>query len=253
MKNKIIILCFFIITKKFSQAGNFYESYEKTTKNLEIASREDTSNIPLKPYFITFCFPNDGKYEIKFKFSQKSLSNNLENKNKDKWLQIFLFLENDKYNDLLRIPSKKIMIDNPEWRFSKIEVKRNNCFYFLVNDDNFNNQCGYSYTLSCLDKEENDTSFRIINFTLDEFKEYNLIEWTTINQNKDDYFTVEKSKNGKDFYRISNLKQNKNNKHKNKYSLFDYDSFNGTLYYKIILKSKNNEIKNNLIIKMRRN
>ncbi len=60
-----------------------------------------------------------------------------------------------------------------------------------------------------------------------------LVEWMTVSERDNDYFSVEKSTDGQNFEVIGTVKGAGNSNQKLFYSYEDYDLFNGTAYYRL--------------------
>ena len=60
-----------------------------------------------------------------------------------------------------------------------------------------------------------------------------LLNWVTVSEINNDYFTIEKSTNGIDFISVGTVKGSGNSTEKNEYSLVDAKPYNGVSYYRL--------------------
>ena len=59
------------------------------------------------------------------------------------------------------------------------------------------------------------------------------LNWTTLSEYKNDYFTVERSQNGKKFEEVVRVKGSFYSEFGEKYTSYDNDPYNGNIYYRI--------------------
>ncbi len=73
----------------------------------------------------------------------------------------------------------------------------------------------------------------LIDFTASVVNEKVILKWITASEINNDYFTIEKSKNGKDWIRVEEVKGNGNSTTNRYYSCFDHDPFSGVSFYRL--------------------
>ncbi|MES2798954.1 MAG: T9SS type A sorting domain-containing protein [Bacteroidota bacterium] len=73
----------------------------------------------------------------------------------------------------------------------------------------------------------------LINFDGEMVGEDNLLSWSTVSEHNNDYFTLERSRNGYTFEEMAIIAGAGNSSTLLNYSEFDYDPFNGITYYRL--------------------
>ena len=75
---------------------------------------------------------------------------------------------------------------------------------------------------------------QLISFNGEKQKNYNVINWSTASEKNNNYFTVEKTKNGKEFYEVGRINGAGNSNHLNSYTLSDLNVEKVINYYRLV-------------------
>ena len=92
----------------------------------------------------------------------------------------------------------------------------------------------------------------LTNFNGEEIGEDNLLTWNTESEYNNDYFTLERSRNGIDFEILGIINGAQNSTTLLKYEMFDYDPFPGITYYRLKQTDYNGEYSYSQTIVLRR-
>lgn len=121
------------------------------------------------------------------------------------------------------------------WTSADFTVSAGECI-FLVVDGFAGDQCDYSYTLNNVTGGCNLVSLPInllqFNAELIEQNKVNLT-WTTLSEENNSHFTIEKSLDGEKYAFLSNFKGAGNSTEIHQYNAIDYNPYEGTSYYRL--------------------
>jgi hypothetical protein len=74
------------------------------------------------------------------------------------------------------------------------------------------------------------------------YKDYNDLEWLTMSEINNDYFTIEKSLDGQNWGELITIKGSGDSYHSNRYNYRDYNQVEGIVYYRLFQKDYNGSI-----------
>jgi hypothetical protein len=103
--------------------------------------------------------------------------------------------------------------------------------------------------------EPEASSFMVIellSLTASEREDYNLIDWTTLSEKNNDYFTLERSSNGVDFRPITAIKGTGTSNVQRTYMYKDMNPMRGVSYYRLSRTDFNGSFKRSKAIAVRR-
>jgi hypothetical protein len=92
----------------------------------------------------------------------------------------------------------------------------------------------------------------LLSLTATERDEYNLIDWTTLSEKNNDYFTLERSSNGVDFRPITAMKGSGSNNIQRTYFYKDMNPMLGVSYYRLTRTDFDGTFKRSKAIALRR-
>ena len=104
-------------------------------------------------------------------------------------------------------------------------------------------------------EEPESGSFMVIellSLTATERDEYNLIDWTTLSEKNNDYFTLERSSNGVDFRPITAMKGTGTSNTQRTYLYKDMNPMRGVSYYRLTRTDFDGTFKRSKVIAVRR-
>ena len=110
-------------------------------------------------------------------------------------------------------------------------------------------------TTALYGEEPESGSFMVIellSLTATERDEYNLIDWTTLSEKNNDYFTLERSSNGVDFRPITAMKGNGTSNIQRTYFYKDMNPVRGVSYYRLTRTDFDGTFKRSKVIAVRR-
>lgn len=120
------------------------------------------------------------------------------------------------------------------WTSSNISLNAGECVYLVV-DGFAGDQCDYQYTLNNVSGGCNLLPVRLLNFNAN----YNaknaqvVLDWKTISEINNDYFTIEKSIDGENFEVVGIVDGAGNSSALKSYNSLDEKPYNGTSYYRL--------------------
>jgi hypothetical protein len=113
-----------------------------------------------------------------------------------------------------------------------------------------------SFTSTTVNGEETEAgSFMVIellSLTASEREDYNLIDWTTLSEKNNDYFTLERSSNGIDFRPITAMKGSGTSNVQRTYLYKDMNPMRGVSYYRLSRTDFDGSFKRSKVIAVRR-
>jgi hypothetical protein len=113
-----------------------------------------------------------------------------------------------------------------------------------------------SFTSTSINGEEPEAnSFMVIellSLTASEREDYNLIDWTTLSEKNNDYFTLERSSNGVDFRPITALKGTGTSNVQRSYMYKDMNPMRGVSYYRLSRTDFDGTFKRSKVIAVKR-
>ncbi|HSZ26132.1 MAG TPA: T9SS type A sorting domain-containing protein [Cytophagaceae bacterium] len=74
---------------------------------------------------------------------------------------------------------------------------------------------------------------QLLSFEANAYSDYVLTSWETASEKNNDFFTLEKTKDGVNYFLVANIKGAGNSLQHSNYSYPDYAPFNGTSYYRL--------------------
>lgn len=92
----------------------------------------------------------------------------------------------------------------------------------------------------------------LLSLTASEREEYNLIDWTTLSEKNNDYFTLERSSNGVDFRPITAMKGTGSSNIQRTYMYKDMNPMRGVSYYRLTRTDFDGTYKRSKVIAVRR-
>ena len=92
----------------------------------------------------------------------------------------------------------------------------------------------------------------LLSLTATERDEYNLIDWTTLSEKNNDYFTLERSSNGVDFRPITAMKGTGTSNTQRTYLYKDMNPMRGVSYYRLTRTDFDGTFKRSKVIAVRR-
>jgi hypothetical protein len=92
----------------------------------------------------------------------------------------------------------------------------------------------------------------LLSLTASEREEYNLIDWTTLSEKNNDYFTLERSSNGIDFRPITAMKGTGTSNIQRTYMYKDMNPMRGVSYYRLTRTDFDGTFKRSKVIAVRR-
>lgn len=110
-------------------------------------------------------------------------------------------------------------------------------------------------TTALYGEEPESGSFMVIellSLTATERDEYNLIDWTTLSEKNNDYFTLERSSNGVDFRPITAMKGTGTSNTQRTYLYKDMNPMRGVSYYRLTRTDFDGTFKRSKVIAVRR-
>jgi hypothetical protein len=125
-----------------------------------------------------------------------------------------------------------------------------NTIVLMEAGENISNSTTASYG-----EEPESGSFMVIellSLTATERDEYNLIDWTTLSEKNNDYFTLERSSNGVDFRPITAMKGNGTSNIQRTYFYKDMNPVRGVSYYRLTRTDFDGTFKRSKVIAVRR-
>lgn len=125
-----------------------------------------------------------------------------------------------------------------------------NTIVLMEAGENISNSSTASYG-----EEPESGSFMVIellSLTATERDEYNLIDWTTLSEKNNDYFTLERSSNGVDFRPITAMKGNGTSNIQRTYFYKDMNPVRGVSYYRLTRTDFDGTFKRSKVIAVRR-
>jgi len=92
----------------------------------------------------------------------------------------------------------------------------------------------------------------LLSLTASEREDYNLIDWTTLSEKNNDYFTLERSSNGVDFRPITAMKGTGTSNIQRTYMYKDMNPMRGVSYYRLTRTDFDGTFKRSKVIAVRR-
>ena len=92
----------------------------------------------------------------------------------------------------------------------------------------------------------------LLSLTASEREDFNLIDWTTLSEKNNDYFTLERSSNGVDFRPITAMKGSGNSNIQRTYMYKDMNPMRGVSYYRLTRTDFDGTFKRSKVIAVRR-
>lgn len=115
---------------------------------------------------------------------------------------------------------------------------------------------GISFSSTVISGDEPEAgSFMVIellSLTASERDEYNLIDWTTLSEKNNDYFTLERSSNGVDFRPVTAMKGTGSSNIQRTYFYKDMNPMLGVSYYRLTRTDFDGTFKRSKVIALRR-
>lgn len=179
------------------------------------------------PSYFTFCATATGTYNIKFDVvaCTQTLSG-------AQGLQMAILLGSANSMTLNQVATNPMLPSSPIWTSSNFTLNTGQCAYLVV-DGFAGDQCSYSYTLNNVGGSGCFLPIELINFGIKEFENYNLLFWETATEINNDYFILEKSYDGINFYQLGKIKGAGTSYFKNTYSFIDGNITNDIVYYRL--------------------
>ena len=92
----------------------------------------------------------------------------------------------------------------------------------------------------------------LLSLTASEREDYNLVDWTTLSEKNNDYFTLERSSNGVDFRPITAMKGTGTSNIQRTYMYKDMNPMRGVSYYRLTRTDFDGTFKRSKVIAVRR-
>lgn len=92
----------------------------------------------------------------------------------------------------------------------------------------------------------------LLSLTASEREDYNLVDWTTLSEKNNDYFTLERSSNGVDFRPITAMKGTGTSNIQRTYMYKDMNPIRGVSYYRLTRTDFDGTFKRSKVIAVRR-
>ena len=87
---------------------------------------------------------------------------------------------------------------------------------------------------TAMDDDDSPLPVELLNFTVEVNKEEEVfIQWSTASEQNNDYFTIERSKDGKDFEKLLDVKGSGTSSQLNTYQELDVNPYSGISYYRL--------------------
>ena len=113
-----------------------------------------------------------------------------------------------------------------------------------------------SFTSTSVSGEEPEANpfmvIELLSLTASEREDYNLIDWTTLSEKNNDYFTLERSSNGVDFRPITAMKGTGTSNVQRTYMYKDMNPMRGVSYYRLSRTDFDGSFKRSKVIAVRR-
>ena len=141
-------------------------------------------------------------------------------------------------NSLLQSPTNINNIDGCEdgdWAESTIIYTPfyDGVMYFQISARDIDGDDGYLDDITITENPPISLPITLLYFTAKNVDQYNRIEWATASEDNNDYFLLEKTKDGTDFSLVCRVNGAGNSSSKLIYEYYDLVAFDGIVYYRL--------------------